>query len=138
MKKIIALMLAMMMVLTLAACGGKDNGGSSGDDSGAAGGLDMTSEELQPITEERASQDVLAEAGKYYMDGLASDPSEFSKLTYQDVKEHIGVDASEFQYFESYQQYRYTWYVEGSSGPSVLAVFNSADGTLFSVTSSVD
>ena len=138
MKKIIALMLAMMMVLTLAACGGKDNGGSSGDDSGAAGGLDMTSEELQPITEERASQDVLAEAGKYYMDGLASNPSEFAKMTYKDMKEHIGVDASEFQYFESWQQYRYTWYVEGSSGPAVLAVFNSADGTLFSVTSSVD
>ena len=138
MKKIIALMLAMMMVLTLAACGGKDNGGSSGDDSGAAGGLDMTSEELQPITEERASQDVLAEAGKYYMDGLASNPSEFAKVTYKDVKDHIGVDASEFQYFESWQQYRYTWYVEGSTGPAVLAVFNSADGTLFSVTSSVD
>ena len=138
MKKIIALMLAMMMVLTLAACGGKDNGGSGGDDSGAASGLDMTSEELQPITDERASQDVLAEAGKYYMDGLASDPSEFAKMTYKDMKEHIGVDASEFQYFESWQQYRYTWYVEGSSGPAVLAVFNSADGTLFSVTSSVD
>ena len=138
MKKIIALMLAMMMVLTLAACGGKDNGGSGGDDSGAASGLDMTSEELQPITDERASQDVLAEAGKYYMDGLASNPSEFAKMTYQDMKEHIGVDASEFQYFESWQQYRYTWYVEGSSGPAVLAVFNSADGTLFSVTSSVD
>ena len=137
MKKIIALMLAMMMVLTLAACGGKDNGGSSGDDSGAAGGLDMTSEELQPITDERASQDVLAEAGKYYMDGLASDPSEFAKMTYKDMKEHIGVDASEFQYFESWQQYRYTWYVEGSSGPAVLAVFNSSDGTLYSVTSSV-
>ena len=138
MKKIIALMLAMMMVLTLAACGGKDNGGSGGDDSGAASGLDMTSEELQPITDERASQDVLAEAGKYYMDGLASNPSEFAKMTYKDMKEHIGVDASEFQYFASWQQYRYTWYVEGSSGPAVLAVFNSADGTLFSVTSSVD
>ena len=133
MKKIIALMLAMMMALTLAACA-KDNGGNSG---GAADGLDYTSEELQPITEERATADVLAEAGKYYMDGLASNPTEFSKLTYKDVKEHIGVDASEFQYFASWQQYRYTWYVEGSEGPAVLAVFNSSDGTLYSVTSSV-
>ena len=132
MKRIIALMLAMMMALTLVACGSKKN------DGGAAGGLDMTSEELQPITDERASQDVLAEAGKYYMDGLASNPTEFSKMTYKDVKEHIGVDASEFQYFESWQQYRYTWYVEGSSGPAVLAVFNSTDGTLYAVTSSVD
>ena len=134
MKKIIALMLAMMMALTLVACGGKDGG----DEGGAASGLDMTSEELQPITDERAAKDVLAEAGKYYMDGLASDPTTFSKLTYKDVKEHIGVDASEFQYFESWHQYRYTWYVEGSSGPAVLAVFNSGDGTLYAVTSSVD
>ena len=133
MKKIIALMLAMMMTLTLAACT-KDNGGNGG---GVAGGLDYTSEELQPITEERASKDTLAEAGKYYMDGLASNPTEFSKLTYKDVKEHIGVDASEFQYFASWQQYRYTWYVEGSEGPAVLAVFNSSDGTLYAVTSSV-
>ena len=132
MKKIIALTLAMMLALTLVACGtGRNN-------DGAPGGLDMTSEELQPITDERASQDVLAEAGKYYMDGLASNPTEFSKMTYKDVKEHIGVDASEFQYFESWQQYRYTWYVEGSSGPAVLAVFNSTDGTLYAVTSSVD
>lgn len=137
MKKIIALMLAMMMVLTLVACGGKDNGGN-GDNGGAAGGLDMTSEELQPITDQRASKDTLAEAGKYYMDGLASDPTTFSKMTYKDMKDHIGVDASEFQYFESWQQYRYTWYVEGSSGPAVLAVFNSSNGTLSSVTSSVD
>ena len=133
MKKIIALMLAMMRTLTLAACA-KDNGGNGG---GAADGLDYTSEELQPITEERASKDTLAEAGKYYMDGLASNPTEFSKLTYKDVKEHIGVDASEFQYFASWQQYRYTWYVEGSEGPAVLAVFNSSDGTLYAVTSSV-
>ena len=137
MKKIIALMLAMMMVLTLAACGGKDNGGS-GDKGGAASGLDMTSEELQPITDERASKDTLSEAGKYYMDGLASASTEFSKVTYQDMVERIGVEASEFQYFASWQQYRYTWYVEGSTGPAVLAVFNSSTGTLSSVTSSVD
>ena len=134
MKKIIALILAMMMTLTLVACGEKKDGGDKG---GAASGLDMTSEELQPITDERAAADVLAEAGKYYMDGLASNPSEFAKMTYKDVKERIGVDASEFQYFESWQQYRYTWYVEGSSGPAVLAVFNSSDGTLYAVTSSV-
>lgn len=138
MKKIIALMLTLMMVLTLVACGGKDNGGSGGDNGGAASSLDMTSAELQPITDERASKDVLAEAGEYYMHGLSSNPSEFAKMTYKDMKDHIGVDASEFQYFENYQQYRYTWYVEGSSGPALLAVFNSTDGTLSSVTSSVD
>ena len=131
MKRIIALMLAMMMALTLVACGSKKN------DGGAAGGLDMTSEELQPITDERADSNVLAEAGKYYMDGLASNAAGFSGTTYQDMKDRIGVDASEFQYFAGYHQYRYTWYVEGSSGPAVLAVFNSTDGTLYAVTSSV-
>ena len=132
MKRIIALMLAMMMALTLVACGSKKN------DGGAAGGLDMTSEELQPITDQRASKDALVAAKDYFISGLSSSPDEFSKKTYQDMVDYIGVEASEFQYFASWQQYRYTWYVEGSSGPALLAVFNSTTGTLSSATASID
>ncbi len=39
-------------------------------------------------------------------------------------------------HFESWGQYRYTWYLEGSEGASLLAVFNT-DGSLYSVTSSI-
>ena len=138
-KKLLALLLALVMLLALTACG-KDGGTS---DTAAAApendnpyNLDYKSADLQPMTDERASADVLTEAGEYYMHGLSSDPSNFTKTTYKDMAEHIGVDASEFQYFESWSQYRYTWYVEGSEGASVLAVFNT-DGTLSMVTSSV-
>ena len=142
MKRLTALLLALLMLFALTACGDKaDKGEAAASDSAAQTNdnpynLDYKSEDLQPMTDERASKDVLAEAGEYYMHGLSSDPTNFTKLTYKDVAEHIGVDASEYQHFESWSQDRYTWYVEGSEGASLLAVFNT-DGSLSMVTSSV-
>lgn len=137
MKKLTALFLSLVMILALTACGDKSGGEGGGTSSDNPYNLDYTSEELQPMTDERASADVLAEAGEYYMHGLSSDPTNFTKTTYKDMAEHIGTDASEYQHFESWQQDRYTWYVEGSEGASLLAVFNT-DGSLSMVTSSVD
>ena len=142
-KRLTALLLALVMLLALTACGDKANTGDTAASSESSAqtndnpyNLDYKSEDLQPMTDERASKDVLAEAGEYYMHGLSSDPTNFTKLTYKDVAEHIGTDASEFQHFESWSQDRYTWYVEGSEGASLLAVFTT-DGTLSMVTSSV-
>ena len=142
-KRLTALLLALVMLLALTACGGKDNSAdaSASNDSSAQANdnpynLDYKSADLQPMTDQRASKDALAEAGEYYMHGLSSDAANFTKTTYKDMAERIGVDASEFQYFESWSQYRYTWYVEGSEGASLLAVFNT-DGSLSMVTSSV-
>lgn len=137
-NKIFALLMAVAMVFAFAAC---NNGGSEGGNNNAQTAdnpynLDYTSDALQPMTDERASSDVLLESGKYYMDGLANSPADFSKLTYKDLAEHIGVDASEYQHFESWGQDRYTWYVEGNSGASLLAVFDF-NGNLTSVSSSV-
>ena len=138
-KRLTALILSLAMIFTLAACGGKTDGGKTGD-GGTSGGdsynLDYTSEELQPMSDERASEDKLIEAKEYYLDGLQSKPEEFSKLTYQDVAEYIGVDASEYQHFESWHQDRYTWYVEGSDGPCLLAAFDGS-GNLYAITASV-
>lgn len=143
-KRLLALILALAMLFTMTACG--DKGGNPDGSNAAAGtsapaddnpyNLDYSSADLQPMTDERASKDTLAEAGEYYMTGLRSDAANFTKLTYKDVAEHIGVDASDFQYFESYGQYRYNWYVEGSEGPSLMAVFDT-NGNLSMVTSSV-
>ena len=142
-KRLTALLLALVMLLALTACGGKDNSadaGASNDSSAQANdnpyNLDYKSADLQPMTDQRASKDALVEAGEYYMHGLSSDAANFTKTTYKDMAEHIGTDASEFQYFESWGQYRYTWYVEGSEGASLLAVFDT-NGNLTSVTSSV-
>lgn len=144
-KRLIALLLALMMLLALTACGDKgSNGDAAANNEGTTAApaddnpynLDYTSADLQPMTDARADKDVLAEAGEYYMHGLSSDAANFSKTTYKDMAEHIGTDASEFQYFESWGQYRYTWYVEGSAGAALLAVFDT-NGNLTSVTSSV-
>lgn len=134
--KIFALLLALTMVFTLTACGGSDtdNGGAQTNDNPY--NLDYTSADLQPMSSERASKEALLEAEEYYISGLSSASEEVTKQTYADVAAHIGVDASEFQYFESYGQYRYTWYLEGNEGASLLAVFYT-DGSLFSVTSSI-
>ena len=134
--KIFALLLALTMVFTLTACGGSDtdNGGTQTNDNPY--NLDYTSADLQPMSSERASKEALLEAEEYYISGLSSASEEVTKQTYADVAAHIGVDASEFQYFESYGQYRYTWYLEGNEGASLLAVFYT-DGSLFSVTSSI-
>lgn len=148
MNKILTILLALMMVLALVACGG--NSGNSGDSANSTNSansgseqandnpynLDYKSADLQPMTSERASKEALVEAEEYYVHGLSSGSEEVTKQTYADMAAHIGVDASEFQYFESWGQCRYTWYLEGSEGASLLAVFTT-DGSLYSVTSSV-
>lgn len=137
MKKLFALIMTLIMVFAFAACSGNgENAGNNAQTADNPYNLDYTSDALQPMTDERASSDVLLESGKYYMDGLANSPADFSKLTYKDLAEHIGVDASEYQHFESWGQDRYTWYVEGNSGASLLAVFDF-NGNLTSVSSSV-
>ena len=145
MNKILAILLALAMMLALAACGGNSGNSANSTNSANSGGeqandnsynLDYKSADLQPMTSERASKEALLEATEYYTNGLSTVSEEVTKQTYADMAAHIGVDASEVQYFESWGQYRYTWYLEGSEGASLLAVFNT-DGSLSSVTSSI-
>ena len=142
-KRLFALLLALMMLFALTACGDKPENAAGTTETAAAApandnpyNLDYKSADLQPMTDERASTEKLAEAGEHYMHGLSSDPTNFTKTTYKDMAEYIGTDASEYQHFESWGQDRYTWYVEGSEGASLLAVFDT-NGNLSSVTSSV-
>lgn len=140
MNKILAILLALTMVFALAACGGDKDGGS--DKGGTQTNdnpynLDYKSADLQPMSSERASKEALLEATEFYTTNMSDTSKELNKKTYADVAELIGVDASEFQYFESYSQYRYTWYLEGNDGPALLVVFNSVDGTFYSASSSI-
>ena len=92
MKKSIVLVLAMLMTLSLTACGG----GGSSDKGGALPGIDMKSTDTQTVTSDRATLEVLNETFFTYLGGLNyfTESDAQSKLTYADLKEHIGVDCS--------------------------------------------
>ena len=122
MKKSIALILAVLMTLSLAACGG---GGGSSDKGGALPGIDMKSTDIQAVTSDRATLEVLNETFFTYLGGLNyfTEGDAQSKLTYADLKEHIGVDCSE------YQRGVYTWYAAEDEA-CCLSLFFGDNGKL--------
>ena len=126
MKKSIALVLAMLMTLSLTACGG---GGGSKDST--LPGIDMKSTDTQTVTSDRAPLEVLNETFFTYLGGLNyfTESDAQSKLTYADLKEHIGVDCSEYQYDEEYQRGVYTWYAQEDDA-CVLSLFFGDNGKL--------
>ena len=127
MKKSIALVLAMLMTLSLTACGG----GGSSDKGGALPGIDMKSTDIQAVTSDRATLEVLNETFFTYLGGLNyfTEGDAQSKLTYADLKEHIGVDCSEYQYDAEYQRGVYTWYAQ-EDDTCVLSLFFGDNGKL--------
>ena len=128
MKKSIALILAVLMTLSLAACGG---GGGSSDKGGALPGIDMKSTDTQTVTSDRATLEVLNETFFTYLGGLNyfTEGDAQSKLTYADLKEHIGVDCSEYQYDKEYQRGVYTWYA-AEDDACCLSLFFGDNGKL--------
>lgn len=128
MKKSIALILAVLMTLSLAACGG---GSGSSDKGGALPGIDMKSTDTQTVTSDRATLEVLNETFFTYLGGLNyfTEGDAQSKLTYADLKEHIGVDCSEYQYDEEYQRGVYTWYADEDDA-CCLSLFFGDNGKL--------
>ena len=127
MKKSIALVLAVLMMLSLAACGG----GGSSSKGGALPGVDMKSADVQTVTSDRATLEVLNETFFTYLGGLNyfTEGDAQSKLTYAELKEHIGVDCSEYQYDEEYQRGVYTWYAAEDEA-CCLSLFFGDNGKL--------
>ena len=125
MKKSITLVLAALMMLSLTACGG------SKDKGGALPGIDMKSTDTQTVTSDRATLEVLNETFFTYLGGLNyfTDGDPQAKLTYADLKEHIGVDCSEYQYQEEYQRGVYTWYSQEDEA-CCLTLFFGDNGKL--------
>ena len=126
MKKMIALLLTTLMALALTACGG--DGGSK--DAGLPG-VDMKSTEVQAVTSDRAELAVLNETFATYLGGLNyfTEGDAQSKLTYADLKVHIGVDCSEYRYEEEYQRGVYTWYAAEDEA-CCLSLFFGDNGKL--------
>ena len=130
-SKMITLLLTLAMVFALAACGNGDggNGGEQANDNPY--NLDYKSTEVQPMSDERATKETLAETQKdYFQDLNVFTGSDLEKLTYKDVVEHIGVDPSAYMYEASYGRQIYFWFVDDSTGPWLSVYFNE-DGTLY-------
>ena len=125
MKKMFSLVLTLLMVFSLAACGGSGDGESGGKKDSGLPGIDMKSAEVQTVSSDRATLDVLNETFFTYLGGLNyfSDDEEQSKLTYADVKGHIGVDCSDYRYDEAYQRGIYTWYADEDDACSLSLFF---------------
>ena len=134
MKKSISLILAVLMTLSLAACGG---GGGSSDKGGALPGIDMKSTDTQTVTSDRATLEVLNETFFTYLGGLNyfTEDDAQSKLTYAELKEHIGVDCSDYRYEEIHRA-GFAWqraasafdvidksHIEESAEPALWMVF---------------
>lgn len=130
MKKMLSLVLSLLIVFSLTSCGGGDGGSGGKKDSGLPG-IDMKSTEVQTVSADRATLDVLNETFFTYLGGLNyfSDDDEQSKLTYADLKEHIGVDCSDYCYDEAYQRGIYTWYADEDDACS-LSLFFGDNGKL--------
>lgn len=129
MKKLIALVLTMLMILSLTACGGE--GGDGGGKDSALSGIDMKSEEVQDVSSDRTTEDVLSETFYTYLGGLNyfTDSDSQAKLTYADLKEHIGVDCSDYRYDATYERGIYTWYA-GEDDVCSLSLFFGDNGKL--------
>lgn len=126
MKKLIAMLMAMTMLLSLCACG-KSSGIGSGDSAASIdvfANIDMNSTEEQDVSAERADADVLEKALKdlYGDDGL-------KKLSYDEVKEMIGMDCSTYFFDTDKDKGVYIWKTEGENPGCLNLVFDS-DGKL--------
>ncbi len=130
--RIISLLLALVLALSLTACGGgdkdKDSGGSASTDVFA--NIDMKSTEEQDVCDERASMDVLSETFNTYLGGLNYFAgTDMEKLTYADLKEHIGVDCTAYLYDDTMSRGVYIWKVDGRD-TAYLSLFLDSSGKL--------
>ena len=106
--RIIALLLVLVMAFSLAACGG------GGDSKDVFANIDMKSTEEQAVCDERAGVEVLSETFNTYLGGLNYFPgTDKEKLTYADLKEHIGVDCTAYFYDDAASRGVYIWKADG-------------------------
>ena len=132
MKKVLAIVLTLALVFALGACGKKAEGDAAGEKSGDKDvavvdanpfNLDYESAEVQEMSSERLSQDALKEFYDYFV-GLGAAGRE--NLTYADMVEHIGCEASEFSFTSGYRIY--VWRAEENAFAQMNASIPESNG----------
>jgi|GEM_PF-476691 len=112
MKKVLAIILILALVFALGACSSTPNPASATEGESDGKGtsvvddnpfnLDYESAEVQEMSSERLPQATLKEFYDYFV-GLGAAGRE--NLTYADMVEHIGCEASEFSFTSGYRIY---------------------------------
>jgi len=92
--------------------------------------LDYESTELQPMSEDKkASVETLRETAKEWLEGRSMFAgTKFADYTYEDVAEHIGVDATYYYYNEQWPGRTYSWYAEDDNDVSFAIVLSERGG----------
>ena len=123
-KKIFCIFMVVFMCFSITACGSKS------DDSKEKYKLDYESTEVQPMSEERASADVLKETEYEWLEGgtIFPDGHPYSDLTYEDFVKHIGVDASQYQYSSDFDGRMYIWIAKESDNKMFSILLKESGG----------
>lgn len=138
MKKLLVLMMTFCMVFGLCSCG--DQTAESGDTANTETGddaveestsvadlyhLDLTSTEIQPMSDEKATSEVLSETTGVWLGGMTMfSDTDYADYTYEDFVAHIGVDATEFYYDDTENAEVYSWIpFDGIDANSKLSVW---------------
>ena len=123
-KKIFCMFMVVFMCFSITACGSKS------DDSKEKYKLDYESTEVQPMSEERASADVLKQTEYEWLEGatIFPDGSSYSDYTYEDFVKHIGVDASQYQYSSDFDGRMYIWIAKESDNKMFSILLKESGG----------
>ncbi len=141
MKKVFVVLSIMIIGISmLTACSGGagvNNPPASPDNDGTSYGIDLASTAVQPMSEERATVEILSETVNDWLEGGTIFPTgmELSARTYQDFVNHIGCDATEFSFDTSTNSRVYTWKAEGKD-ISILSVWFAEDDGVWNLSMS--
>lgn len=136
MKKFVIVIISILLIVGLVACGGKDDSGqvnkpsetsktsktSEASETSKAGdsaaeknpyNLDYESTDIQFMSDKKASVETLRETAVEWLEGRTTlVGTKFADYTYEDVAEHIGVDATIYYYDEHAPGRKYIWEAE--------------------------
>jgi NOL1/NOP2/fmu family ribosome biogenesis protein len=149
MKKFVIVIISILLIVGLVACGGKDDSGqvnkpsetsktSEASETSKAGdsaaeknpyNLDYESTDIQFMSDKKASVETLRETAVEWLEGRTTlVGTKFADYTYEDVAEHIGVDATYYYYNEHWPGRTYSWYAEGNDNVSFAIVLSERGG----------
>ena len=152
MKKFVIVIISILLIVGLVACGGKDDSGqvnkpsetsktsktSEASETSKAGdsaaeknpyNLDYESTDIQFMSDKKASVETLRETAVEWLEGRTTlVGTKFADYTYEDVAEHIGVDATYYYYNNQWPGRTYVWEAKDSNTVSFAIVLSERGG----------